>query len=204
MNKMAPIGQQLQVEQNLTAEDIVWLVAMAQAILRAFTWTEGQPIRVLAETLKISPTTFYTKLRLVVQAMMWVRRGKETFDGLVEQLQSRQKRVIELKQAYATAQAKVESLSQALTEAQVSLANLQAEAVRLKEQGAVNVERLIVVLKLSGHCTVRDIVEVLFYRLRDRMFSWLCPERHCPGRDQCRRCFGQVVGSGHPVGGHLY
>jgi hypothetical protein len=50
---------------------------MAQAILRAFTWTEGQAIRPLCAKLGISPTTFYAALRLVVAAMMRVRRGKE-------------------------------------------------------------------------------------------------------------------------------
>ena len=76
MPTIAQIGQRMQAELGLTDTDIIWLVTMAQAILRAFTWTEGQPIRTLSTTLGISPTTFYTTLRLVVAAMMCVRRGK--------------------------------------------------------------------------------------------------------------------------------
>ena len=58
MPNIAEIGRQMQIEQNLTDADIIWLVAIAQAVLRAFTWTEGQPIRTLSATLDISPTTF--------------------------------------------------------------------------------------------------------------------------------------------------
>ncbi len=76
MPKTAQIGLKIQIELNLTDEDIIWLVTMARAVSRAFTWTEGQPIRTLTTTLDVSPTTFYTKLRLVVVAMMCVRRGE--------------------------------------------------------------------------------------------------------------------------------
>ena len=132
MPNIAQIGRQIQIEQNLTDEDIIWLVAMAQAVLRAFTWTEGQPIRILTVTLDISPTTFYATLRLVVVAMMWVRRGKRNLDNLVEQLQVVQKRVAELEQALAVAHSKTESLNQSLAEAQTLVSNLQAEIVALK------------------------------------------------------------------------
>ena len=155
----------MQIEQNLTDADIIWLVAIAQAVLRAFTWTEGQPIRTLTATLDISPTTFYVTLRLVVVALMWVRRGKKNLDSLVEQLQMLQQRIAELERAQAVAQSKIESLNQSLAEAQTLVSNLQAKIVVLKEQWKIKVERLIVVLKLSGHCTVGDIVEVLSFGL---------------------------------------
>ncbi len=41
MPNMAEIGRQIQIEQNLSDADTIWLVAMAQAVLRAFTWKEG-------------------------------------------------------------------------------------------------------------------------------------------------------------------
>lgn len=162
MPTIAPIGQRMQAELGLTDADIMWLVTMAQAVLRAFTWTEGQPIRTLSKTLGISPTTFYTTLRLVVAAMMCVRRGQNNLDGLVEQLQ---KRIVGLEQSLAMAQSKIERLSQTLAEAQAMVSNLQAEIVGLKEQWKINVDRLIVVLKLEGHCTVRDIVAILSFGL---------------------------------------
>ena len=161
MDKIAPIGQQIQQEQALSGEDIIWLVTMVQAVLRAFTWTEGQPIRTLSATLGISPTTFYATLRQVVAAMMWVRRGQKNLTELIESLRRLQKRGAELEQGLTKAQAKIESLSLTLAEAQAQVSQLQTKVADLKEQGQVNVERLILVLKLSGHCTVRDIVEVL-------------------------------------------
>lgn len=161
MDKIAQIGQQIQKEQNLSGEDIIWLVTMVRAVLRAFTWTEGQPIRTLSATLGISPTTFYATLRLVVAAIMLIRQGQQNLDELVEQLWRLQKRVAELEQRLAKAQVKIESLSLALAEAQAKVSHLQAEVADLKKQWQVNVERMILVLKLSGHCTVRDIVEVL-------------------------------------------
>ncbi len=163
MPTIAQIGKKIQAELGLTDEDIIWLVTMAQAVLRAFTWTEGQPIRTLSTTLGIAPTTFYTLLRLVVAAMMCVRRGQKELDGLIEQLQ---KQIVELEQVLAMAQSKIESISQTLAEAQAKVSTLQAEVVGLKEQWKINTDRLIVVLKLEGHCTVRDIVAILSFGLK--------------------------------------
>lgn len=165
MPNIAEIGRQMQIEQNLTDADIIWLVAIAQAIVRAFTWTEGQPIRTLTAILDISPTTFYARLRQAVAALMCVRRGKKKLDSLVEPLQMVQQRLAELEQALAVAHSKAESLTQSLAEAWAMVSNLQAEIAVLKEQWQVTVDRLIVVLKLSGHCTVGDIVEVLSFGL---------------------------------------
>lgn len=70
MDPMRAIGRTLTAERNLTGEDITWLIAMAQAVLRAVDWTENQPMRTLAATLSISSQTLYSTLRLVVQAML--------------------------------------------------------------------------------------------------------------------------------------
>ncbi len=162
MPTIAPIGRQMQAELGLTDADIIWLVTIAQAILRAFTWSGGEPIRTLSTTLGISPTTFYRLLRLVVAAMMSVRRGQKNLAGLTEQLQ---KQIAELEQTLAMAHNKIERLSKSLAEAQTLVSSLQAEIVVLKEQWKININRLIVVLKMSGHCTVRDIVQVLSFGL---------------------------------------
>jgi uncharacterized coiled-coil protein SlyX len=163
MSQMRKIGRHLKAEQNLTSDDIAWLVAIAQAILRAFVWDEGQPMRTLAATLGISPQTLYTTLRLAVQALMLVRRGKKSVETLVSQVRELQDRLARVEQAYATARAEVQRLTKALTEAQTMVATLQAQVNRLQTQWTVMQDRLIVVLKLSGRCTVRGIVEVLEY-----------------------------------------
>lgn len=165
MESMREIGRTLTAEQNLSGEDITWLIAMAQAVLRAFAWTEGQPMRGLAATLGISPQTLYTTLRLVVQAMVWVRRGQASVAALASRLQEGQARLTAAEQAAAAAQAEVQRLTRVLADAQAQVSVLQVEVARLQAQWTVMQDRLIVVLKMSGRCTVRSIVEVFAYGL---------------------------------------
>jgi hypothetical protein len=150
----------------LSAADIVWLTTIAQAILRAFIWSEGQPMRTLATTLGVSPQTWYTALRGAVQALLWVQRHKTTVATLVSQLHAVQSRVVELEQTARRLQAEVHRLTAALAAAQSQLSALQAEVTRLPGAWTVMQDRLIVVLKLSGRCTVRSIVEVLEYGVK--------------------------------------
>jgi len=163
MSQMREIGCRLQVEQDLTSDDIAWLVAIAKAVLRAFVWDGGQPMRTLAHGLGISPQTLYTTLRLAVQALMLVRRGKKSVEMLTVHVRELQDRLARVEQAYATAQAEVQRLTKALAEARTMVATLQAQVNRLQTQWTVTQDRLVVVLKLSGRCTVRSIVEVLEY-----------------------------------------
>jgi len=141
------------------------LIAMAQAVLRAFAWTEGQPMRGLAATLGISPQTLYTTLRLVVQAMVWVRRGQASVAALVGRLQEVQACLTAAEQAAGAAQAEVQRLTRVLADAQAQVSALQVHVTQLQAQWTVMQDRLIVVLKMSGRCTVRSIVEVLEYGL---------------------------------------
>jgi len=165
MNDMREIGRHLQAEQKLTAEDIAWLTTLAQAILRAFMWEAGQPMRTLAACLGIAPQTLYTTLRLVIQALMWVRRNKTSVERLAEHFQALQDRLAQVEQSYTAAQAEIQRLKHILSETLVQVSGLQAEVVRLQAAWMVMQDRLIVVLKLSGRCTVRSIVEVLAYGL---------------------------------------
>jgi hypothetical protein len=167
MDPMREIGRTLTAEQNLADEDITWLIAMAQAVLRAFAWTEGLPMRSLAATLGISPQTLYTTLRVVVQAMMWVRQGQTAVGTLANRLQAVQARLASAEHAATAAQAEVQRLTRVLAEAQAQVGALQGEVARLQVQWGVMQDRLIVVLtrSVSGRCTVRSIVEVLEYGL---------------------------------------
>ena len=165
MSQMREIGECLKNEQNLSSDEIIWLVAVAHALLRAFVWEDGQPMRSLAVTLGVSPTTFYKLLRLVVQALMWVYRRKQSVAGLVTQFEELEVRLMEMEAVAQQAQAKVQELIQALAAVQKKVDELQAEVSRLKAQWAMTVDRMILVLKMSGRCTVRSIVEVLEYGL---------------------------------------
>lgn len=165
MDEMREIGRRLKAEQNLTADDIAWLVVMAKAVLRAFVWGEGQPMRTLADALGVSPTTFYTTLRLAVQASMLVRRGKQSVETLAGRVRQLRDRLVQVERAYATARAEVRRLTKALAETQTIVTTLQAQMDQLQAQWTVTQDRLIVVSKMSGRCTVRSIVEVLEYGL---------------------------------------
>ena len=165
MKRMREIGHHLKAEQNLTDEDIIWLVAIARAILRAFVWDEGQAMRTLADDVHNSPTTFYATLRLATRALMWVRRCKESVEALDDRFRDVQARLARMEQAYAVAQGKVQSLTQTLAAAQSNVVSLEAQVAHLQAQWTVMQKRLIVVLKLSGRCTVRSIVEVLEFGL---------------------------------------
>ena len=163
MKEMREIGRRIKAEQGLTSENIAWLVGMVKAILRAFVWDEGQPMRSTADELGISPQTLYTKLRQAVQVLMLVRRGKQSVETLTECVQGLQDRLAQVEQAYANAQAQAQRLMKRLVGIEIQVVTLQAEVTRLQAQWTLTKDRLIVVLKMSGRCTVRSIIEVLEY-----------------------------------------
>lgn len=165
MNQMREIGHRIQAEQNLTPDDITWLVGIAQAILRAFVWDEGPPMKSVAALMSIARQTLYSTLRLAIVALMWVRRHKGSVERLAKQVEGLQARVARLEQACGTAQAEIQGLGQTLMEAQERVSALQAKVTQLRAQWQVTLERLIAVLKLEGRCTVRSIVKVLEYGL---------------------------------------
>ena len=164
MKEMREIGRRLKAEQNLTSEDIAWLAGIAKAILRAFVWDEGHPMRALADVLGVSPTTLYTTLRLAIQALMLVRRGKKSVEMLANCVQDLQGQLAQVERAYATAQSKVQRLTKSLAKVQAQVVTLQDEVRQLQGHWTVSLDRLIGVLKLSGRCTVRSI-KVLEYGL---------------------------------------
>jgi len=163
VKEMREIGRRIKAEQGLTWEDIAWLVGMVKAILRAFVWDEGQAMRSTADELEISPQTLYTKLRQAVRALMLVRRGKQSIETLTDHLQELRDRLAQVEQAYASVQAKIQCVTKRLVEVEMQVVALQAEVTRLQAQWTLTKDRLIVVLKMSGRCTVRSIVEVLEY-----------------------------------------
>jgi len=163
VRKMREIGQTLKAEQNLTSTDIAWLTKIAEAILRVFVWDAGRPMRTLADDLGISPQTLYTKMRQVVRVLMLVRRGKQSVETLMNRIDELQNRLAQVERAYATAQSEVQRLTKRVAQVQAQVVTLQDKVIRLQEQWTTSLNRLIVVLKLSGRCTVRSIVEVLEY-----------------------------------------
>lgn len=163
MEEMREIGRRIKAEQGLTTEDIAWLVGIVKAILRAFVWDEGQAMRSTADELEIAPQTLYTKLRQAIRALMLVRRGKQSVEVLMDRLKELQDRLAQVEQAYASAQAQIQRLTKRLVGIGAQVVTLQTEVTRLQAQWTLTQDRLIVVLKMSGRCTVRSIIEVLEY-----------------------------------------
>ncbi len=159
------IGKTLIIEFDLTSAEVNWLIGIGLALLRAFTQDDGQPMNSIAERLHISRQTLYTKLRWVVYALAWIDRNKQSIESLLNRIQQLENQLSRLQQLYATVQAEVSHLSKELAKAQFLIDNLQSEMAILRTQWAVSRDRLIVVLKMSGRCTVRGIVEVMDYGL---------------------------------------
>jgi len=160
---MRKIGYHIQAELKLSDEEVGWLLGIAQALLRAFSRNEGPPISHLAEKMGIARQTLYTTLRLVVASLVWVYRHKAKVDELAARVQRLEDRLTHAEHAEAVAQAEVHRLTQALNQAQDRIANLQAQVKHWQAHWQVTGDRLIVVLKLAGRCTVRSIVDVLAY-----------------------------------------
>ena len=76
-----------------------------------------------------------------------------------------QEQLTQVEQAHATARAEVQRLTRALAEARARAVALQGDVRELQAQWKMAKERLIVVLKLEGRCTVRSIVAVLEHGL---------------------------------------
>jgi len=161
MARMRDIGKKIQSEQHISHDEITWLIVIAQAILRTFVWDQGRPIRELAGRLDMSPTTFYRVLRLAIEAVVWVRRANCSVEAFVLRVGALEARLAQATHVCLMAQRNVCTLSSALENARGTISVLQREVTRLTAQWTVMQDRLIVVLKMSGRCTVRSIVEVL-------------------------------------------
>ena len=162
---MREIGRRIQDEQKLSVDEISWLVIIASALLRAFTLSNGRPIRQLSDELSVSPTTFYKLLRLSVEALIWVYRTKKSIQSLIAELINMRSNLKSLKQSLSRSKKQIDNLTAKLFGLYAQISVQEAEIKHLNEQWKVGTDRLIVVLKMSGRCTVRSIVEVLDYSL---------------------------------------
>lgn len=162
---MRDIGRKIRSEQNLSTAEINWLVIIANAILRAFTLSDGRPMRHLSDELDVSPTTFYKVLRLSIEALTWIYRTKKSIQSLMIDLKQQADQIHTLKQSLSNSKKQVNSLTSKLFELNAQVSMQESEINRLNEQWKLGTDRLIVVLKMSGRCTVRSIVEVLEYGL---------------------------------------
>ncbi len=158
---MRQIGQKITEEQNLMGPQIHFLIMISHAILYAFAKNQEYTMRELAGELKMAPMTLYRYLRLVVEAIILVHRTKKSIEGVISQMQEIKTRLSQTEKALEGAKSEIDKLTAKLFQFKGEIKGLEAEIIRLKEQWKMSIRRLILVLKMSGRCTVRSIVEIL-------------------------------------------
>ena len=113
--------------------------------------------------LEVSRTTLYKYLRLTVKAVVWFYHHKKSPEMLTKKIDSLKEELKNCQKSLQQAQKEIDKLTAKLFEMKSQISSLQVELANLKEQWILTVDRLIIVLKMSGRCTVRGIVEVLEY-----------------------------------------
>ena len=155
------IGERIQQEQQLSAETIQWIVCIAQAILHAFEAEPSQSMTRIAKTAGVSRPTLYHHLRLAIEALNWVHQSKQRLSYLLSQLHRYRRQSIAVQHQSKQAQQTIQAYWRGLSQQQQQLQRLESQIAVMEGQQQVNLERLILVLRLSGRCPIGSIVEVL-------------------------------------------
>ena len=155
------IGERIQQEQQLTAETIQWIVCIAQAILRAFAAQPSPTMTKIAKTAGVSRQTLYQHLRLAIEALQWVYQSKQRLSSLLSQVHRYRRQYLAVQHQAQQAQQTIQEYWRRLSQRQQQLQSLESQLAALESQQQVSLERLILVLRFSGRCTIGSIVEVL-------------------------------------------
>jgi AcrR family transcriptional regulator len=123
----------------------------------------------IAQTAGVSRQTLYHHLRVAIECLHWVYLNKRGLSSLLRQVE-------EYRQQWLTAKGRVEEAQQTVREYWLRLSDhskqiktLEAQLASLQQQNQCFLERLVVVLSLSGRCTIGSIVEVMQLGLRVKM-----------------------------------
>jgi AcrR family transcriptional regulator len=161
LRKGSRIGERIQQEQQLSAEAIEWIVCIAAAIVQAFGAEPKQSMSGIAQRARVSRTTLYQHLRLAIEALNWVYQSKQHLNHLLSQVQRYKEQCLEAKQKAKQAQQTIQQYWLLLSNYKIQGEKLEAQIVQMQRQQQMNLERLIVVLRLSGRCSIGSIREVL-------------------------------------------
>jgi predicted DNA-binding protein YlxM (UPF0122 family) len=155
------IGERIQREQQLSAEAIQWIVCIAAAIMQAFGVEPMQSMSGIAQRAMVSRSTLYQQVRLAIEALNWVYQSKQHLNHLLSQVQRYRQQCLEGKQKAKQAQQTIQQYWLLLSNYKVQGEKLEAQIVQMERQQQMNLERWIVVLRLSGRCSIGSIMEVL-------------------------------------------
>jgi AcrR family transcriptional regulator len=134
---------------------------MALAIVRAFGSEPSQSMTQLAHQAGVSRPTLYHHLRLAIEALHWVYQTKQRLSHLLSQVSHYQHQLLEAQCQARQAEQTIQQYWRRLVKAKAQWQSLTDEITQMRCQQQLNVERLIVVLRLSGRCSIGSIMAVL-------------------------------------------
>jgi DNA-binding transcriptional ArsR family regulator len=146
-----------------------WIVCIAAAIIRAFGEGYDQNMTEIAKKAGMSRQTLYHHLRMAIESLHWVYLNKQGLSRLLRQME-------QYRHQWLTAKRKAEEFQQTIQdywlrwgEQGKQIKTLEVQLAALKEHNQCFLERMIVVLSLSGRCTIGSIVEVMHLGLGVKM-----------------------------------
>jgi AraC-like DNA-binding protein len=138
-----------------------WIVCIAAAIIRAFGEGSDQNMAEIAQRAGMSRQTLYHHLRMAIESLHWVYLNKRGLNRLLSQIEQYRDQWMSAKRKAEEAQQTIRDYWLRLGERGTQIKTLEAELAALKEQNQCFLARMIVVLSLSGRCTIGSIVEVM-------------------------------------------
>lgn len=155
------IGSRIQEEQKLSKGEIEWLVCIAMAIMKMFGEGKSKNMKEIAKKAGMSRQTLYTHLRMAVESLSWVYRNKKGLSHLLRQIEEYRHQWITAKGKIKEGEKTIRESWRRLSKQGQQLKSRESELAAIKEKNQDVVERMIVVLSLSGRCTIGSIVEVM-------------------------------------------
>ncbi|MFN9176480.1 MAG: hypothetical protein ACK58N_18755 [Synechocystis sp.] len=112
-----------------------------------------------------SRQTLYAHLSIAIESLHWVYLNKQGWSSLLRQIEQYQHQWLSAKKKAEDAQQTIRNYWLRLGEQSKQIKNLEAELTAQKEHNQCFLERMVVVLNLSGRCTMGSIVEVMEHGL---------------------------------------
>ncbi|MEB3188766.1 MAG: transposase [Snowella sp.] len=159
------IGTRIQQEQELTSEAMEWIVCIARAIIRAFDEGYEKNMTEIAKRAGLSRQTLYAHLRMAIESLHWVYRNKQGWGRVLKQIEHYQHQWWSAKRKVEEAEQTIRKHWLRLGEQSKQIKSLEAQLSAQKEHNQCFLERMVVVLNLSGRCTMGSIVEVMEHGL---------------------------------------
>ena len=115
----------------------------------------------IAKTAGISRQTLYQHLRLAMEALHWVYQSQQGLSRLLSQGRRYRRQWLAAQDEAKQAQQSIQEYWRRLNQQQRQVQGLEAQIVTMQRQQQGNLERMIIVLRLSGRCPIGSIMEVL-------------------------------------------